>query len=87
MFDDTCGTCVHYQGAQDAAQGSCMRYPPTPVPIMQPQAPAVLTAGNQGQQPQGFGVMSVRAPVTADTPACGEHETPEDESIPVGGTD
>lgn len=85
LFDETCGTCVHFQGAKDAAQGSCMRYPPTPVPVMQAPQGQVMTPDKR--QPQGFGVMSVRAPVTADTPACGEHETPEDETIPVGGTD
>jgi hypothetical protein len=89
LFDDTCGTCVHYLGAQaqkpDVGQGHCMRYPPIPVPVMQPAPSTVLAPGNHGQPAQGFGVMSVRPPVTADTPACGEHDTPEGAQPAPGG--
>ena len=79
LFDDTCGTCVHFQGGPEGAQGQCYRYPPLPVPVMQQAPTAVLTPDKR--QPQGFGVMSVRAPVNADTPACGEHETPDQGAI------
>ena len=84
LFHETCAGCVHFLGVKDSKNGNCMRYPPTPVPVMQQQAPAIMTAGNQGQA-QGFGVVSIRAPVMADTPACGEYETPEEGDDSPGG--
>lgn len=91
LFTFTCDGCIHYQGQPDSEQGTCWRYPPTPIPVMQPP-PQITIATPEGAAPPGpgFGVVSVRAPVTASTPACGEYETPEEagEETPApGGTD
>lgn len=90
LFTPTCGGCVHYQGEQDGAQGTCWRFPPTPVPVMQPQPATIALPDKRAPQGPGFGVVSVRAPVMVDTPACGEFETPEDDDDPgatAGGTE
>lgn len=67
----TCGGCVHCQPGpntkNDVLSRVCYRYPPTPMLVGTNAGPAV---------------MSVRAEIRTETPACGEYEEPEDD-MPV----
>lgn len=75
---DCCGVCAFY-GPADApgaeGTGACWRYPPTPVPMLSPAStPAIATPKGNAPQAAALTVLSIRAPVTPETPACGEFE-------------
>lgn len=82
---EMCGGCFHYHAPDATATGgTCWRYPPTAVaiPVQAPKAAIAVPTDRQGVQGagnQGIMTFPVRPPVTADTPACGEWESADDE--------
>lgn len=67
-----CGDCIHCQPGpntqNDVLSRVCYRFPPVPMLVGTNQGPAV---------------MSVRAEIRVDTPACGEWEEPDEVAPPV----
>lgn len=98
FFNDTCGTCIWFRknasdqkGADDG--GTCWRYPPVPLSIPVPaQSTIEVPKSRQGAAQaasQGIMTLPVRPPTGADTLACGEWESLDDdgegETITPGG--
>lgn len=82
LFDVTCASCEHYIERDGEQQGSCYRFPPTPLPIsMQPQQSRVLTPeGDQVTPVTGnVAVGAMYPPVNRRTLACGEYEKANDD--------
>lgn len=88
MTDETgevCGGCFHFrEKSEGATGGTCWRFPPTPVSVQIPAPkPAIATPtdrqGAANAVAGGIMTLPVRPPVTADTPACGEWESADDE--------
>ncbi|NIT36957.1 MAG: hypothetical protein GTN49_10750 [candidate division Zixibacteria bacterium] len=91
FFDETCGGCLWFKlnppqdppVAGGASQGTCWRYPPTPLSIPVPAASGAIQVpkGREGAAQgasQGIMTLPVRAPVARETLACGEWEAPDD---------
>lgn len=76
LFDPTCGSCEHYIERDGEQQGSCYRYPPTPLPIsMQPQSRVVAPDGEQVTPVAGnVAIGAMYPPVNRQSIACGEFE-------------
>jgi hypothetical protein len=81
LFDFTCGSCEHYIERDGEQQGSCYRYPPTPLPIsMQPQSRVVTPEGDAVTPVTGnVAIGAMYPPVNRATLACGEYETSVEE--------
>ena len=96
LFDETCGGCFYFhsvppsdppvEGAEN--QGTCWRYPPTPLSIPVPaQSPIATPKGAHGAAQavsQGIMTVPVRPPVQRDTLACGEWESVDGEGEGTG---
>lgn len=81
-YEVKCANCVFYQKEQNAPAefGTCHRFPPTPIVLMQEQPPASSLMPDQ-QRPQISQTVNPFFPPVQPAMWCGEFDAGDDPSI------